>query len=102
MLGNVAIVPNAAFDGGRNIRTRMNLDFLGTDNTPSALGLDSSIRGLGTRASMAQRITMRHLEKSIRRGHRTDFYRLEQDIVFWISTHYFTTRSRFKSYTPVS
>ena len=67
----------------------MYLDLLGANHTPTALGLDRTVGGLGVGATMAQRVAMWHLEKTVGGGHRTDLHRLKQDVVLWISGHVF-------------
>jgi hypothetical protein len=55
----------------------MYFNFLGADHAPATFGLDAAIRGFGTRTAMAQHVTVRHLEKAVRRRHRTYLHRFE-------------------------
>ncbi len=95
VLWKVAIIPDAALEVRRNVGARMNFDFLRADHAPAALGLDGAVGGLGARPAVTERIAMRHLEEAVRRRHRSDFDRLEQNVVLRISAHRITTRSRF-------
>ena len=72
---------------GRDIAGGMDLDFLGADHRPAALGLDAAHGRERRGIVVAHAVAMGHLVEAVLGGDRADLDRLEQDVVARIARH---------------
>ena len=70
---------------GAHLRRRVDLDLLGADDGPPALGLDPAHVGVGGRVVVPHPVAVRHLEEAVARGHRPELHGLEEDVVAGIA-----------------
>ena len=63
----------------------MDFALLGTDHRPAALGFDFAHGGVGFGHLVAHTIAVRDLVKAVAGSHRSDFHRLEQDVITGIT-----------------
>ena len=87
MRGNIAVVPQSAFDEWRDVAGRMYFHFFGTHDGPSPFGLDAAHGGVALRPGMAHAVAMGHLEETILGGHGTDADRFEKNVVARVAGH---------------
>ncbi len=66
---------------GRHVRARVDVDLLGADHGPAALGLHAAHGRQRGRIAVTHAVAVRHLEEAVARGDRTDGNRLEEDVV---------------------
>src|SRR5215216_60318 len=86
MQRQVFIVPQPQFHKRRNVCRWMNLDLLGTNDSPAALCLDTAHGRVLTPVAPSHAIAVRYLVKSVASGLRSDPHRLEQNIVTRITS----------------
>ena len=88
VIGDIAFVPQVAFDRRGKIGAMVDAHFFRRDHCPAALGFDPAHGGHAAREAIAHSVAMRHLVKSVARRNRADIHRLEQNIENGIaSTH---------------
>jgi hypothetical protein len=63
------------------------LDLLGADDRPAALGLDAAHHGVCSRVAVAHPVAVRNLKEAVARGHRPELHRLEEDVVTRVAGH---------------
>ena len=83
--GHVLVVPEAELDERSDIGRRMNLDLLGADHGPPALGLRPPHRRLARRIAVSHAVAVRHLEEPVAGGDRSDPDRFEEDVVAMVA-----------------
>ena len=78
---DVAVIPEPRFDIGREVGAGVDFAFFGGHHGPAALGLHLAHGGVRQRHGVTHAIAVRHLEKTVLRGHRADADRFEQRVV---------------------
>ena len=84
---DIAIVPQPAFEVGRDITRMVDFHFLGRNYRPAAFRLHAAHCGQRTRVAMPHAVAMGYLIESVAGGDRSDFHRLEEDVVARIASH---------------
>ena len=65
----------------------VDLDLLGADDRPAALGLDAAHHGVGGRIAITHAVAVGHLEEPVAGGDRADRDGLEEDVVAGVAHH---------------
>ena len=70
--GQVLVVPQPQLDERADVGCRVDLDLLGADHGPAALGLDPAHVGLAGRIAVSHAVAVRHLVEAVACGDRAD------------------------------
>ena len=82
---DVLVVPEPALGVRGDLGGGVDLDLLGADDGPAALGLDAAHERERRRVAVAHPVAVRHLEEAVARGDGPDPDGLEEDVVAGIA-----------------
>ena len=94
---DVGVVPDPSLDEAPDVGRMVELDLLGADDRPAALGLDPAHHRVGGRVAVPHPVAVRHLEEPVARRHRADPDRLEQDVETRLAGAHEACRTRIAS-----